>query len=126
MRLDTWFRTTKSRRLKKLRQSNLWKQASFLDRETLETAVVDEVQLAKEIKLDDLETEWTKKVEEGAFEVDEVESEGEGPVVGDDDGEDNWIDEAIPSEEVDQVLKEHGESWKSLIERLENKATAMS
>jgi hypothetical protein len=111
--------------LKKLRQSNLWKQATLPERETLEESVIDEVQVEKEKRLDDLETEWTKKIEEGALGDDEDESEGEElvVVVSNDDDDDSWIDEGIPSEEVDEVMQVHGASWKSLIERLENQAT---
>jgi hypothetical protein len=128
LRLDTWFRTNKSRRLKRLHESKEWKQASPVGRKAQETAVIDEVIAEKEKRQDELEIEWTKKVEANGLDEDEVEPEGEGELSVDNDvevndDEEDWLEEGIPGAEVEEVIKEHGATWKSLIERLENEAT---
>jgi len=94
-----------------------------------------------------LETEWTKKVEEGDLDEDEDDKLGvENPTVDDevgavddevgavddevgaDDNEDDWTDEdqGIPGTEVERVIREHKSTWKSLIKRLEHEAKGKS
>ena len=133
MRLDVWFRTTKSRRLSKLHKSKDWKQASSRQRQAQEKSFIDRLQTEKQKKLDDLETEWTKKVEEGDLDEDEDDKLGvENPTVDDevgaDDNEDDWTDEdqGIPGTEVERVIREHKSTWKSLIKRLEHEAKGKS
>jgi len=133
MRLDVWFRTTKSRRLSKLHKSKDWKQASSRQRQAQEKSIIDQLQTEKQKRLDDLETEWTKKVEEGDLDEDEDDKLGvENPTVDDevgaDDNEIDWTDEdqGIPGAEVERVIREHKSTWKSLIKRLEHEAKGKS
>jgi hypothetical protein len=131
-RLDIWFRTTKSRRLTKLNKSKAWKKLSPQQREVRENNMVNQLKAEKEKRLNDLEKEWTRKIdqddldedEDDTLETDAVERESSGDDVDMAEGnEEDWTDEEDGlTMSLKNVITERNSTWKSLIERLEVEA----
>ena len=133
-RLDIWFRTTKSRRLAKLKKSKAWRRLSLQQREVRENNMMDQLKKEKQKKQDDLEKEWTRKIDEDdldededdldededdTWETDAVERESSGDVDMIEWSED-WTDEEdglITS--LNSAITERKSTWKSFIERVE-------
>ena len=131
-RLHIWFGTTKSRRLTKLKKSKEWKKLSPQQREVREDNMVIQLKAEKEKRLNDLEKEWTRKIDEDdldededdTLETDAVERESSGDDVDMAEGnEEDWTDEEDSlTTSLKSVITERNSTWKSLIERLEVEA----
>jgi hypothetical protein len=131
-RLDIWFRTTKSRGLTKLNKSKAWKKLSPQQCEARENNMVNQLKAEKEKRLNDLEKEWTRKIdqddlnedEDDTLETDAVERESSGDDVDMTEGnEEDWTDEEDGlTTSLKNVSIERNSTWKSLIERLEVEA----
>ena len=107
MRLDIWFRTTKSRRLAKLHKSKNWNKISVQQREVLENRTIDQLKVEKQKRLDDLEAAWTRKVERGDLHKDEDENEEEEDE--DEDEEEDEDEDHKPG--VEKPTSDNGSTW---------------
>jgi hypothetical protein len=118
--------------LTKLNKSKAWKKLSPQQREVRENNMVNQLKAEKEKRLNDLEKEWTRKIdqddldedEDDTLETDAVERESSGDDVDMTEGnEEDWTDEEDGlTTSLKNVITERNSTWKSLIERLEVEA----